>query len=214
MVASRLYYNKVLKTLKRTGFQLNTYNTCVENHLVNNKQQTIFFHVDNCKLIHQDSKVNNKFINALCDEYESVFEYGYGKMKVSRGKVHDYLCMTLDYSVKLQVKITMLDYTNGIMEWIDKAEPEASSTKSSAAPLNMFVADEDCEKLIKEKYETFHKFVANMLFGTKIECTDTGTAISNLTTSVRDPDQIDWMNMVNQFKYIIVTKYLPLILSA
>ena len=56
--------------------------------------------MDNCKLIHQDSKVNYEFINTLRDEYESVFEDGSGKMKVTQGKVNDYLGITLYYSVK------------------------------------------------------------------------------------------------------------------
>ena len=74
------------------------------------------FHVKDCKISHQDSKVNDKSINTLRDEYESLFEDGSGKIKVSRGKVHEYFGMTLDYSVKGQVKITMLDYINEIME--------------------------------------------------------------------------------------------------
>ena len=106
-------------------------------------------------------------------------------MKVSQGKVHDYLGMNLDYSVKDQVNITMLDYINEIPEWIDKVEPKASGTKSSTASLNMFLVDDDCEKLGKEKAETFNKIVANMLFATKRVRTDTGTSISYLTTIVR-----------------------------
>ena len=50
-------------------------------------------------------------------------------MKVSQGKVHEYLGMTLDYSIKGQVKITMIDYINGILECLEKAESKASSTK-------------------------------------------------------------------------------------
>ena len=63
--------------------------------------------------------------------------------------------MTLDYSAKGQVNITMLDYINEILECLGKSEPKSSRTKSSAPPLNLFVVDEDCEKLSKEKYENF-----------------------------------------------------------
>ena len=41
MVASLLYYNKFVKTLKMTVFKLKPYDHCVANHLVNNNQQTI-----------------------------------------------------------------------------------------------------------------------------------------------------------------------------
>ena len=89
MVASLLYYKKFSKTLKRNVFQLNPYDRCVANCLINDKQKTISFHVDDCKLSHQDSELNDEFINTILDEYESVFEDGSGKMKVSQGKVHD-----------------------------------------------------------------------------------------------------------------------------
>ena len=45
MVAN-LLYKKIVKTLKSTRFQLNPYDPCVANFPMNNKQQTICFHVD------------------------------------------------------------------------------------------------------------------------------------------------------------------------
>ena len=46
MVASLIEYKDFLKALKRNVFQLNPYDPCVEHPLVNDKQQTICFHVD------------------------------------------------------------------------------------------------------------------------------------------------------------------------
>jgi hypothetical protein len=51
----------------------------------------------------------DSMIDYLRQEYESIFENGYGAMTVSRGKIHKYLGMTLDYTVHGQVKITMFD---------------------------------------------------------------------------------------------------------
>ena len=76
-----------------------------------------------------------------------------------------------------------------------------------------FLVNEDYDKLNKEKFETFHKLVAMMLFATKIARPDTGTAISYLTTRVIDPDQSNWMKMVHLFKFVRVDNDLPLILS-
>ena len=115
MVASLIYYNKFVKKLKRNGLQLNTYDICVVNSLLNDNQKTICFHVDDCKISHQDSKVNEEFINTLYDEYESLFEDGSGKIKARRGKLHDDLGMNFDYSVKVQVKITIMDYINEML---------------------------------------------------------------------------------------------------
>ena len=52
-----------------------------------------------------------------------------------------------------------------------------------------------------------------MLLTTKIAQQDTGTEIYYLKTRVRDPDQINWMKMVNLFTYVRGTKDLFLILS-
>ena len=88
------------------------------------------------------------------------------------------------------------------MECLDKAEPKASSTKSSAARLNLFIIDEDCEKPSEEKSETSHKIVEKMLFDTKRARTYPGTATSYLTTRVRDPYQSYWMKMRHFFMYV------------
>ena len=55
---------------------MNPYDPCVANRMVDNKQQTVCFHVDDCKLSHVDPKANDRLIEALKDEYESIFEDG------------------------------------------------------------------------------------------------------------------------------------------
>jgi len=91
MTASLLYYNKLHKSLTNKGFTFNPYDPCVANKMMQGKQMTICFHVDDCKLSHKSPKVVSKVINWLRCEYESIFEDGSGKMQVSRGKVHTYL---------------------------------------------------------------------------------------------------------------------------
>ena len=87
-----------------------------------------------------------------------------------------------------------------------------SGTKSSEAPLNLFVIDKDCEKPRKEKAEIFRKLVARMLLTKKIARLDNATSISYLTKRLRDPDQSDWLKMVHLFKYVRGNKDPPLIL--
>jgi hypothetical protein len=78
--------------------------------MIEEKQMMICFHVDDCKLSHRTPKVMDQMIGWLCREYKSIFEDGSGEMTVSRGKVHKYLGMTLDYTIcGHQVKITMID---------------------------------------------------------------------------------------------------------
>jgi hypothetical protein len=153
-------------------------------------------------------------IGYLWHEYESIFEDGSGAMTVSRGKIHKYIGMTLDYSVPGQVKITMLKYVNEIIDAFDKAEPKGRGTNTSAAPASLFKVDKDCEKLAQVKAVEFHNLVANTLYATKRARPDTCTAIAFLTTIVREPDKDDWTKLVHLMRYIRGTRTMPLILGA
>ena len=214
MVASLLYYRKFVKSLTDIDFTINPYDPCVANKMIDGKQMTICFHVDDCKLSHVKKKVMDRMIKYLRQEYESIFEDGSGKMAVSRGKVHKYLGMTLDYTVRGQVKITMFSYIEEILTAFAKAEPKGAGTKSSAAPENLFTVDEDCEKLQPNKAVEFHNIVAKTLYATKRARPDTCTSIAFLTTRVRTPDKDDWKKMVHLMKYVRGTREMPLILSA
>ncbi len=76
MVAALLYYKKFIKSLTKKGFKLNPYNGCVANKTVNGKQITICFHVDDCKISHESTKVVDESIDWLQAKYESIFEDG------------------------------------------------------------------------------------------------------------------------------------------
>jgi hypothetical protein len=120
MVASILHYRKFVKSLMDIGFIINPYDPCVANKIIEGKQMDIFSHVDDCKLSHRNKKVMYSMIEYLREDYESIFENGTGAMTVSRGKIHNYLRMTLDYTVHIQVKNTMFDYVDEILTDSDK----------------------------------------------------------------------------------------------
>jgi hypothetical protein len=144
MVASLLYYRKFFKSLTNVDFVINPYDPCVANKKIEGKQMTICFHFDDCKLSHRKTKVMDNMIEYLQQEYESIFKDGSGTMTMSRSKVHKYLGMILDYTVRGQVKITMFDYVDEILTALCKAELKGGGTKSSAAPESLFKVDESC----------------------------------------------------------------------
>jgi hypothetical protein len=83
---------------------------------------TFCWHVDDLKASHVKTKVMDRMIKYLRQEYESsIFEDGTGEMVVSRGKIHTYLGMTLDYTVRGPAKITMFAYVTEILTAFDKA---------------------------------------------------------------------------------------------
>jgi hypothetical protein len=153
-------------------------------------------------------------IDYLRQEYEIIFEDGSGAMTVSRGKIHKYLGMTLEYNIHGQVKITMFNNVDEILTGFHKAEPKGGGTKTSAAPGSLFKVDENCEKLKQDKAVEFHNLVAKTLYSTKQARRDTCTAIAFLTTRVRAPDKEDWNKFVHLMRYIICTRTITQILSA
>ena len=184
MVASLLYYRKFTKRLTDIRFKINPYDPCVPNKMIDGKQMTICYHVDDCKLSHRRSKVNDLIIKCLRQEYESIFEDGFGNMTVSRGKVHKYLCMTLEYTVCGQGQIKMIDFLHKVLTAFDKAELKGVSKKTSAAPENLFKVNKDCEKLPNSKTVQFHNMVSKSLYATKRARPDTCTAVAFLTKRV------------------------------
>jgi hypothetical protein len=53
MVASLLYYRKFTRSLKNQGYMMNSYDPCVWNKIVEEKQITVCFHAVNCNVLHK-----------------------------------------------------------------------------------------------------------------------------------------------------------------
>jgi hypothetical protein len=175
MVAALLYYMKFVKSLTKQGFELNPYDACVANKRVNGKQITNFFHVNDCKMSHKLSKVVDATVKWLQTKYESIFEDDSRAMKVHRGKTHTILGVSLNFSEKGQRCVTMLDYLDGILKAFDLAMKEHGDgyltvgkqrSKTSAAPDNLFLVNEECEKLSNVAAAVFHTVVAKTLYVT------------------------------------------------
>jgi hypothetical protein len=63
--ASLLFWKLLTKRLKSWGFKVNPYDWCVANKLINAKQCTILWHVDDLKISHVDPAVVTDVINQL-----------------------------------------------------------------------------------------------------------------------------------------------------
>jgi hypothetical protein len=209
MVASLLYYKKFVRCLKSEGFKLNPYDACVANKTVDGKVLTILFHVDDCKISHRSSKVVDETIEWLRAEYEVIFEDGTGGMKVRRGKVHDYVGMRMDYTTKGEVHLTMPKHIEDVLATFENSRTKVergfievkkvtrSKSQRTPAPTDIFVVNEECEKLDKEGQEIFHCIVAKMIYIWKRVKPDCGVSMSFLTKRVKAPNFGDWCKLVH-----------------
>ena len=213
MVASLLFYKNFVTSLKKNGFVLNPYDACVANKTVDGKVLTVCFHVDDNKISHESTKVVDTTIEWLKREYEVIFPDGSGAMKVCRGKVHTYLGMEMDFCTKGEVHITMLKHLDDAVKTFEEAQAKfsdgfmevkrkRSKAQLSAAPKDLFVINEECEKLLKKQQEAFHCVVAKSIYLWKHARPDIGTAVSILTKRVREPDLDDWRKLDHMITFL------------
>lgn len=78
LTSSILHYKKSKKDIEEIGFKVNLYNVCIANSMVDDKQHTCTWHVDDVKSGHVNAKVNNKFYECCKSQYGSK-ENGYVK---------------------------------------------------------------------------------------------------------------------------------------
>ncbi len=100
MKSALLFYRKLVSELKEMGFEINPYDPCVANKMVNVTQMTIRWHVDDLMMSH----VNRDEIMKIVQEIKNI--YGENLTK-NVEKIHDYLGMTFDFSFTKEVKVNM-----------------------------------------------------------------------------------------------------------
>ena len=209
MESSLLFYKKLVKDLQEQGFKVNPYDPCVANKMVNRKQLTLTWHVDDLKASHVEKKVIDDFIQWIRDKYED-----FTKVKPSRGKKHDYLAMLLDYSSPGVVKIDMSDYIKSMVTEFPYLNEIGTMKAKTPAAEYLFKTNADCKKIDKEKKEIFHSTVAKALFVCCRSRQDIKCAVAFLTTRVKDPDEDDWKKLIRLLRYLNGTKNLVLTIDA
>ena len=87
MQSALLWYKTFKLCLEEDGFKLNKCVPCVANKVVNGKQCTVAWYVDDNKISHVDSKV----VDSVIEMIESKF----GTMTKRRGKKHVFVGMDI-----------------------------------------------------------------------------------------------------------------------
>jgi hypothetical protein len=109
MKSTLLFYRKLVSESKEMGFEINPYDPCVANKMVNGTQMMIRWHVDDSMMSH----VSWDKIMKIVQEIKNI--YGENPTK-NVGKIHDYLGMTFDFSFTKEVKVNMWDYLRKVIK--------------------------------------------------------------------------------------------------
>jgi len=78
MITSILFYKKFRNDIESIAFEVNPYDICVANTMVNRKHHTLTWHVDDVKSSHVNHKMNDKF-QKWCEQKYGSEETGHDK---------------------------------------------------------------------------------------------------------------------------------------
>jgi hypothetical protein len=205
--AALLFWENLSEFLtQELGFVANPYDSCVVNKIINGKQCTIIWHVDDLKLSHVEQQVLEDIAEKLNAKYGEK-----APLVVHRGKIHDYLGMTIDYSEDGKVKFMMPDYVEGIL---DEAPSEMDGIAVTPAGPNLFTVKADEIKLDDEDADVFHRLTAKLLYLCKRARPDLQPTVAYLTTRVTQPNVDDWKKLTRGIQYLRGSKDLYLTLEA
>jgi hypothetical protein len=205
--AALLFWKKLSAKLQEWGFVINPYDWCVANKMINGKQCTILWHVDDLKISHVDHNVVSHVIDQLDEEFGKE-----APLTKTRGLVHEYLGMTLDYSNPGKIMILMIDY---IQAMLDELPADMDGEAATPAANHLFEVNEKDPVMLDESTSIlFHHNVAKLLFLCKRARPDIQTAVAFLCTRVKGPDNDDYKKLTRTMKYLRSTINMPLRLEA
>lgn len=174
--------------------------------MVNGKQLTVLWHVDDLWVSHVDPDVVTDFVNTIDKECGEM-----SPITVRRGKVHDCLGMTLDFSNPGKAKVTMTDHINNVLK-----ELPADMRGESVTPAtdHSFNVNESAEPLCKEDTDMFHHNAAKALFLCERARPGIQTPVAVLCARVKKPDVDDCKKLKQMMQHLRATRNLALTLEA
>ena len=176
--------------------------------MINGKQCTIIWHVDDLKISHEDPAVVTVIIRQLNDKYGKIIP-----MISTRGKIHKYLGISINFTDTGKVKITIYDYVDKMISELPTKMIGESATPTSNHLFEIRDDDDTDQLLTPELSEEFHHLVVKTLFLSKWAWPDLQTAVAFLTTRVKSPDNDDPKKLSKLMQYLQEAQYLPLILE-
>jgi hypothetical protein len=191
--SGKLWYDLVSTYLQQIKFKINDADPCVFNKFgINNKQITVCLYVD-------DLLVTGEMVDIL--NFKEELKKRFGKITEEDGPIVSYLGMTMDFSDKGVVKLTMEKFMKDLFEEF----PTDGLAPNPALP-NLFTISNDEELLLRCEKEAFHSCVAKLLYLAKRVRPDILTPVAFLTTRVSNPTFEDWKKMNRVLKYLNSTK--------
>lgn len=155
------------------GFELNPYDKCVANKIINGKQCTMTWYVDDNKLSHKDPAVVTEVLEEISKHF--------GNLTITRGKKHTFLGMNITMRKDKKFEIEMKDQ---LLETIQSFGEKIEGEVANPATKNLLHIPEEDEDLDEEREKRFHSVVAKLLYLMKRARPDLEPEVSFLCTRV------------------------------
>ena len=127
----------------------NKYDMCTFNKMVNGEQITVQFHIDDFQVSHKEQSVLDDFLSNLRSEFGQEDE-----LIENMGLLHEYLGITIDYSIAGKVVFTMFDYLEDVI--VEAAEDLKNSRSYYPGNNQLMKVDNDSPSLSSSDAEIFH----------------------------------------------------------
>jgi hypothetical protein len=126
------------------GFELNPYDLCVANKIINGKQCTVAWYVDDNRISHVEQEVVDEIVGKIEERFPG--------LTVEKGNAHSFLGIKIKYMDNGKVDINMREY---IREAIDEFGEEITKVVYSPAARWLFKVNENARKLTGRRLKFF-----------------------------------------------------------
>ena len=188
--SAKLFYELLRDTLFKYGFKIHPLDECI--FLYENNKNKIFIatHVDDLLIAGNDESELEKFKTFLNNEFNDI--------KYNEGEKHQYLGTNLNIKNE-SIEIDMIDSINKII--IDYGNIKQSTIPGT----NDFFKNNESKLLDKQEKEIFHKYVAKLLYVSRLARIDILGYVSYLSTRVQIPTIEDKHKLEKLIGYLSYT---------
>ena len=207
MQSALLWYTMFTECLEYLGYELNPYDLCVANKMVNDKQLTVAYYVDDLFASHVE-------MDALKDLKDQL-EVQFGTMDTVFGDRQTYLGIDLYFNRKDKTcEMTMKSHLKDAINTFSEYGNLNGKVPTSAAKRELFLHDTLSKQVPDDKQKGFRTVVAKLLFVGKRTRVDILTSLSYLTTRLGIATYADWQKLRRLMQYVKDTIHLPHIIGA
>ena len=169
--------------LHNIGFAIYPYGLCVSNKVINGKQCTLSWYVDDNRLSHVETKE--------VDEILEILRRHIGHLTIQQGKKSIYLWMNIMITGEKNLEVEIEDQINEVIETFVE---EITEDIASHTVRRLFMIKDNVEILLKDEDEIFHLVTSKLIYSINIVWSGLGPTLDFLCTRVTNSDKEAWKN--------------------